>query len=208
MRIAGGCLCGAVRFEGNAEPQFQVKCYCNDCRKTSGAGRTAMMGFQDGAIGFEGEAREFCSIADNGNDVTRVLPDLRPRGLCPQRRYAVSACACRTRTARGVCDRGWSGRNTHRQGRTGGRRRDRSAVRCAPSNPRQKSAARRSRGKPASQDRGKRAHLAQAAISIRSDDRQSLIHNRGVSPRSQNNPAMMSKASAVTDRRMCSSGAC
>ena len=31
---------------------------------------------------------------------------------------------------------------------------------------------------------------------------------RGVSPRSQNNPAMMPRASSVTDRRMCSSGAC
>jgi hypothetical protein len=73
MRIAGGCLCGAVRFEGDADPQFQVKCYCTDCRRTSGAGHAAMMGFQDGAISFKGDAREFCSKADSGNDVIRAF---------------------------------------------------------------------------------------------------------------------------------------
>ena len=31
---------------------------------------------------------------------------------------------------------------------------------------------------------------------------------RGISPRSQNRPAMMPSASSVTDSRMCSSGAC
>jgi hypothetical protein len=73
MRIAGGCLCGAVRFIGDAEPQFQVKCYCDDCRKTSGAGHSAMMGFLDDAIDFSGEAREFVSRADSGNDIIRAF---------------------------------------------------------------------------------------------------------------------------------------
>ena len=38
MRVTGGCLCGAIRFEGEADAQFQAKCYCTDCRKTSAAG--------------------------------------------------------------------------------------------------------------------------------------------------------------------------
>jgi hypothetical protein len=73
MRIIGGCLCGSVRFEGNANPQFQVKCYCTDCRKTSGAGFAAMMGFPEDAISFRGEAREFCSRADSGRDAIRAF---------------------------------------------------------------------------------------------------------------------------------------
>jgi hypothetical protein len=73
MRISGGCLCGAVRFTGEAEPQFQVKCYCTDCRRTSGAGHSAMMGFASGAITFTGEAREFRCKADSGNDSVRAF---------------------------------------------------------------------------------------------------------------------------------------
>jgi hypothetical protein len=73
MHIAGGCLCGAVRFAGDADPQFQVKCYCTDCRRTSGAGHSAMMGFVDGAIAFSGEAREFQSRADSGNNIVRAF---------------------------------------------------------------------------------------------------------------------------------------
>jgi hypothetical protein len=73
MRILGGCLCGAVRFVGDAEPQFQVKCYCTDCRRTSGAGHAAMMGFAEGAITFTGQAKEFSSLADSGNTVIRAF---------------------------------------------------------------------------------------------------------------------------------------
>jgi hypothetical protein len=73
MRITGGCLCGAVRFIGDAEPQFQVKCYCRDCRRTSGAGHTALMGFAEGSIELTGEAREFRSKADSGNDIFRAF---------------------------------------------------------------------------------------------------------------------------------------
>src|SRR5436190_1651895 len=73
MRIAGGCLCGAVRFEGETEPLFQVKCYCVDCRRASGSGHAAMMGVAVDAIAINGETREFHSKADSGNDVFRAF---------------------------------------------------------------------------------------------------------------------------------------
>jgi hypothetical protein len=58
---------------GDAEPQFQVKCYCRDCRRTSGAGHAAMMGFAEGAVDVTGEVREFRSKADSGNDIVRAF---------------------------------------------------------------------------------------------------------------------------------------
>lgn len=73
MMIGGGCLCGSVRFRGEAEPRFQVKCYCNDCRKTSAAGHAAMMGFARHAIAISGEVKEFQSKADSGSDVFRAF---------------------------------------------------------------------------------------------------------------------------------------
>ena len=38
--------------------------------------------------------------------------------------------------------------------------------------------------------------------------RMAFYKGRGISPKSQNRPAMMPSASSVTDSRMCSSGAC
>lgn len=73
MHISGQCLCGAVRYRGDAEPQFQGKCYCTDCRKTSAAGHAAMMGFAADAIRITGDVREFHSKADSGADVARAF---------------------------------------------------------------------------------------------------------------------------------------
>jgi hypothetical protein len=73
MNISGQCLCGAVRYSGNAEPQFQVKCYCIDCRKTSAAGHAAMIGFAKSAIKISGQVKEYQSKADSGADVTRAF---------------------------------------------------------------------------------------------------------------------------------------
>jgi hypothetical protein len=73
MSISGQCLCGAVRYRVEMDPQFQVKCYCTDCRKTSAAGHAAMMGFPADAVSIKGETREYHSKADSGADVTRAF---------------------------------------------------------------------------------------------------------------------------------------
>jgi hypothetical protein len=36
-RIAGGCLCGSVRYRSQAEPVMQVICHCKTCQKNSGS---------------------------------------------------------------------------------------------------------------------------------------------------------------------------
>jgi hypothetical protein len=73
MAMLGGCLCRAVRFESEADPLFQVKCYCTDCRRTSGSGHAAMMGFDAAKVRIKGAAKEFRSKADSGNDVSRAF---------------------------------------------------------------------------------------------------------------------------------------
>ena len=35
--IAGGCLCGAVRYESDAAPEWTAICYCRDCQRASAA---------------------------------------------------------------------------------------------------------------------------------------------------------------------------
>ena len=36
-KIEGGCLCGAVRYQANAEPVMQVVCHCETCQKNTGS---------------------------------------------------------------------------------------------------------------------------------------------------------------------------
>ena len=37
MGLAGGCMCGAVRYEAEGEPFHPTLCHCRDCRRASGA---------------------------------------------------------------------------------------------------------------------------------------------------------------------------
>jgi hypothetical protein len=70
-RYAGGCLCGALRYEAEGEPLFTGHCYCSDCQKASGSGFIPFMGFARDAVRFSGEARPFVSRAANGGDAVR-----------------------------------------------------------------------------------------------------------------------------------------
>jgi hypothetical protein len=64
---SGGCRCGAVRFEANADPHHVSYCHCNDCRRATGAPVTAFVGFMTDEVSLAGDGlRTF----ENG-DVTR-----------------------------------------------------------------------------------------------------------------------------------------
>jgi hypothetical protein len=71
MSYAGGCLCGALRYEADGEPGAMGHCYCQDCRKASGSGFIPFMGFPASAVRFSGPSRPFVSKAANGGDATR-----------------------------------------------------------------------------------------------------------------------------------------
>ena len=69
---AGGCACGAIRYECSAAPQFMVNCHCRGCQYASGASYTA--GFMLARSAFKllkGEPRWFERTADSGSKVRR-----------------------------------------------------------------------------------------------------------------------------------------
>jgi hypothetical protein len=70
-RITGGCLCGALRYEAQGEPGMCGHCYCGDCRKASGSGFIAFMGFPSSALRITGETRRFTSKSARGTDAVR-----------------------------------------------------------------------------------------------------------------------------------------
>lgn len=75
MSIAGGCLCGAVRYVC-AEEVGGGHCHCIDCRKTSGTGHCSHMIVPEAAFSVSGDLRFFDKPADSGNMVSR--------GFCPK----------------------------------------------------------------------------------------------------------------------------
>ena len=69
--IAGGCLCGALRYEAQGGPLYAGYCCCGDCRKASGSAFIGFLGFPPDRITVTGETRRHHSPAANGNTATR-----------------------------------------------------------------------------------------------------------------------------------------
>jgi len=70
-RITGGCLCGAVRYEADSEPDYAGYCCCGDCRKASGSGFVPFMGFPAAVVRFSGETRLSIAKAAHGGEAVR-----------------------------------------------------------------------------------------------------------------------------------------
>lgn len=90
-RVAGGCLCGAIRFETMGEPAAQLLCHCTDCQTVSGAAAYAAyvvplerlevtqgepVGYEVVAASGRANARHFCPKCG-----TRVFAVLTEMGL-------------------------------------------------------------------------------------------------------------------------------
>lgn len=73
--FAGGCLCGAVRYQSAMGPQFVGHCHCIDCRKSSGTGHSTHIAIPASAFTVTGKVKFYDRPADSGNIVSR--------GFCP-----------------------------------------------------------------------------------------------------------------------------
>ncbi|HEY8277265.1 MAG TPA: GFA family protein [Methyloceanibacter sp.] len=75
MTIRGGCLCGAVRYEIEAEPITARVCWCRRCQKIGAGSGTVNVVFPAEAVSVKGELGDFKSVADGGNNMhTRFCP--------------------------------------------------------------------------------------------------------------------------------------
>ena len=77
MSIAGGCHCGAVRYEVEGEAITHALCHCADCRRHAGAPMVAWTMYPDEAlrvtkggvrvyVSSEHGRREFCADCGTG----------------------------------------------------------------------------------------------------------------------------------------------
>ncbi|NKB36058.1 MAG: aldehyde-activating protein [Gammaproteobacteria bacterium] len=70
-KIEGGCLCGEVRYSGEAEPMMVVVCHCTDCQKHSGGACSINVLLPRDVLQFEGQLNTYIGKGDSGHDVNR-----------------------------------------------------------------------------------------------------------------------------------------
>jgi hypothetical protein len=71
---AGGCACGAIRYEISDEPMVQADCQCRDCQRKSGTGHGSYLTFPDRKrVKLEGTAAQWDIVADSGKVKTRAF---------------------------------------------------------------------------------------------------------------------------------------
>jgi len=71
MMIEGGCLCGQVRFKGEADPFFQAICHCKNCQKQAGSAFSVVVGLPKEPLHLTGELANYADTAESGDTVNR-----------------------------------------------------------------------------------------------------------------------------------------
>jgi hypothetical protein len=74
-KLSGGCTCGAIHYECNANPIVMLNCHCRDCQQASGSAYAAIVVVPKGAVQIRGEPRYHKTVGQAGNAVER--------GFCP-----------------------------------------------------------------------------------------------------------------------------
>lgn len=73
MEIAGGCLCGSVRYRVSAAPIMARVCWCRVCQYLASGNGTVNVCFPRAATTVEGPVTVYRSLADSGNAMRRTF---------------------------------------------------------------------------------------------------------------------------------------
>ncbi len=71
----GGCQCGAVRYEADAEPALSIRCYCRQCQMITGTGHAVSFAMPAEKVVLTGALSTYELRSDSGNRVeSRFCP--------------------------------------------------------------------------------------------------------------------------------------
>jgi hypothetical protein len=89
LPITGGCKCGIVRYECDAEPEMIFNCHCRDCQQLAGGPCTTAVLVHEDKLEVQGELTCYTSQGDNGGagaslflSGVRYSRNGQTRGLC------------------------------------------------------------------------------------------------------------------------------
>ena len=71
MKIAGGCLCGKVRYSSDAAPLVVALCHCTHCQKQSGSAFSMNVGVPADQLRIEGDLATYDDVGTSGMPVLR-----------------------------------------------------------------------------------------------------------------------------------------
>ena len=75
QKISGGCACGAIHYECNADPVVMLNCHCRDCQRASGSAYAPVLVVPKSAVQMHGEPRYYEVVGKAGKAIER--------GFCP-----------------------------------------------------------------------------------------------------------------------------
>jgi len=76
MILKGGCLCGQIRYETDAEPVMTMLCHCKNCQKQSGGAFSVNICVPMAALAVHGTLKTYEDHGDSGNPKLRhFCPD-------------------------------------------------------------------------------------------------------------------------------------
>ncbi len=71
MKIAGGCLCGKVRYSADCEPIFTGVCHCTTCQKGTGTAFAVVVAVPTPMLDVQGTMTTFTGHGDSGKATYR-----------------------------------------------------------------------------------------------------------------------------------------
>jgi hypothetical protein len=77
MKIDGGCHCGYIAYEAEADPAKTMMCHCTDCQTMSGSAFRTVLLTQEGSFQLRsGKLKIYVKAGDSGT--------ARPQSFCPK----------------------------------------------------------------------------------------------------------------------------
>lgn len=76
MRIDGGCHCGFITYEGDADPAKAGICHCTDCQALTGTAFRVSVPVDGATFKLTGQPTVYVKTADSGNK--------REQAFCPR----------------------------------------------------------------------------------------------------------------------------
>ncbi len=74
MKIDGGCHCGAITYEAEADPEKVVICHCTDCQTMSGSAFRVVVPVAEADFKLlSGAPKTYVKIAESGNKRAQVF---------------------------------------------------------------------------------------------------------------------------------------